>query len=126
MTTKPQRPASCLPHEREAGRRLIVALDDDVLEQIAEAGLDRALVTAVDLEIVGDGTLLPDVAVGVHEDHAGGVAELRAAGRRAPRARRGGLRRPPAPVPSCGSHGRAARARRAPPSVPLRVRPSAN
>ena len=49
-----------LAHQRQAGRRLIVPLDDDVLQQVAEAGFDRALVAAIDLEVVGDGALLPD------------------------------------------------------------------
>ena len=41
-----------------AGGRLIVAIDDDVLQQIAEAGLDRPLEAAVDdVEVVGDGAL---------------------------------------------------------------------
>ena len=67
-----------LAHERQAGRRLVVALDDDVLQQVAEAGLDGALVAAVDVEVVGDGALLADVSVGLHEHHPRGVAELAA------------------------------------------------
>ena len=56
-------------------------LDDDVLQQIAETGLDRALVAGIDLEIVGNRTLLSDVAVGLYQHHACGVAELGAARR---------------------------------------------
>ena len=70
-----------LANERQPGRRLVVPLDDDVLQQIAEAGLDRALVAAVDVEIVGHGALLPDVSVGLHEHHPRRVAEVAAAGR---------------------------------------------
>ena len=69
-----------LAHERQARSRLIVPLDDHVLEQVAETGFDRALVAAVDLEIVGHRALLTDVAVGLHEHHPGGVAEIRTAG----------------------------------------------
>ena len=43
-----------LAGERKARGRLLVRLHDDVLEQIAEAGLDRPLVAPVDLEVVGD------------------------------------------------------------------------
>ena len=49
-------------------------LDDDVLEQIAEAGLDGALVAGLDLEVVGDRALLVDLAVGLHEHGARRVA----------------------------------------------------
>ena len=69
-----------LPHERQAGRRLIVAFDDHVLEQIAQARLDRALVATVDLEIVRNRALLPDMAVGLHEHHPCGITEVRTAG----------------------------------------------
>ena len=50
--------------------RLIVALDDHVLQQVAEARLDGALVAAVDLDVVGDGAELPHLAVGLHQHHA--------------------------------------------------------
>ena len=70
-----------LADERQARRRLLVALDDDVLQQVAEAGFDRALVAAVDVEVVGHRALLADVAVGLHEHHARRVAELGAARR---------------------------------------------
>jgi hypothetical protein len=69
-----------LANDREAGRGLVVALDDDVLEQIAEARLDRALVATVHVEVVGDRALLANVAVRLHEHHARRITELRAAG----------------------------------------------
>ena len=69
-----------LPDERQPRGRLIVPLDDDVLQQIAQARLDRALVAAVDLEIVGDRALLPDAAVGLHQHHPGRITEVRPAG----------------------------------------------
>src|SRR6185503_9808163 len=73
-------PRVVLAHQRQAGGGLLVPLDDDVLEQLAEARLHRALVAPVDVEVVGDGALLPDVAVGLHEHHARRVAELAARG----------------------------------------------
>ena len=68
--------AACLrlANHLEAGRRVLRELDDDVLEQIAEAGFDGALVAGVDLEIVGDGALLIDLAVGLREDGSGRIA----------------------------------------------------
>ena len=68
-----------LAHERQPGRRLIVALDDDVLQQVAEARFHRTLVAAVHVEVVGHRALLADVAVGLHQHHARGIAELGAA-----------------------------------------------
>ena len=55
-------------------------LDDDVLKQIAEAGLDRPLEPGVDLEVVGDRTLLRHAAVGLREHVARGVAVSGAGG----------------------------------------------
>ena len=69
-----------LSNERQARSRLIVPLDDHVLEQVAETGFDRALVSAVDLEIVGNRALLTDMPVGLHEHHPGGITEVRTAG----------------------------------------------
>ncbi len=69
-----------LAHQRQSGGRLVVAFDDHVLQQFAEARLDRALVAAVDVEIIGDGALLADVTVGLDEHHASSVAELAARG----------------------------------------------
>ena len=68
-----------LTDERQPGGRLVVALDNDVLQQVAQAGLDGSLVPAVDFEEVRHRALLPDMAVGLHEHHARGVAELTAA-----------------------------------------------
>ena len=44
VTRKPQRPAPRFAHQLEAGGRMLRPLDDHMLEQIAEAGFDRALV----------------------------------------------------------------------------------
>ena len=57
-----------------------MAFDDHVLQQIAEARFDRALVPAVDFEIVRNRALLADMAIGLHQHHPRGVAELGAAG----------------------------------------------
>src|SRR5262245_61343019 len=62
--------------QRESGGGLIVAIDDHVLEQLTEAGLDGALIAAVDLEIVGHGALLTNMTVGLHQHRARGVAEI--------------------------------------------------
>ena len=58
-----------------------MTLDDNVLEQFAETGFDRALVAAIDINVVSDRALLADVAVGLHEHHPGGIAEVGAARR---------------------------------------------
>ena len=50
-------------------------LHDHVLEEIAEARLDGALVARLDLEVVRDGTLLIDRAVGLREHRARRVPE---------------------------------------------------
>ena len=55
-------------------------LDDDVLKQIAEAGLDGALESGFDLEIVGHRALLRHLAVGLRQHGAGGVAVSGAGG----------------------------------------------
>ena len=68
-----------LPHEREARGGVAVVLDDDMLQEIAEAGFCGALVAALDLEIIGNGTLLVDLAVGPHQNHPSRVTESRAA-----------------------------------------------
>jgi predicted RNA-binding protein YlxR (DUF448 family) len=69
-----------LANQREAGRSLIVTLDDDVLEQIAKTRFDRAFVAAVHLEIVGNGALLADMAVGLNEHHACRIAKFTTCG----------------------------------------------
>ena len=63
-------------HQRQTGLRLVVALDDDVLEEIAKTRLHSTLVASVDIEIVGDGTQLTHPAVGLDEHHTGRIAEL--------------------------------------------------
>ncbi len=85
-----------LADQSEAARRLVVAFDDDMLQQIAKTGLDRALVAAVDVEVVGDSTLLADFPVRLDEHHTRRVAEFPARGlelhqRRQPRLAAGEL-----------------------------------
>ena len=100
-----------LAHQLEAGGRVLGPLDDDVLEQIAEAGFDRALVPGLDLEVIGDRALLADLAVGLREHGA----------RARRRTRRGRLRAPRAT--SAAPRGRRARARaRAPTARATRAR----
>ena len=66
--------------EAQSCRSLLVGADDNVLEEIAETGFDRALVAAVDLEIVGHRPDLADIAIGLGEDQPGAVAVLGACG----------------------------------------------
>src|SRR5437868_6106852 len=49
-------------------------LDNDVLEQVAEIRIDRALVTRLDFEVVRERALLTHFAVGLREDRARRVA----------------------------------------------------
>ena len=69
-------PCVVFTDESQTGRGLIMALHDDVLEEVAQAGFHGTFVTPVDIEVVGHGALLSDLAVGLHEDHSGRVAEF--------------------------------------------------
>ena len=62
-------------HQLEAGVRLAVAIDDHVLQQLAEHGLHRPLETGVDVEVVGERAVLPDRVVGAGQEHPRAVAE---------------------------------------------------
>ncbi len=73
-------PGVALLGEAQTCRSLLVRADDNVLEKIAETGFDRALVAAVDLEIVGHRPDLADIAIGFGEDQPGAVAVLGARG----------------------------------------------
>ena len=66
--------------EAQSGRRFLMGPHDDVLEKVAETGLDRTLVAAVDLEIVGHGAHLADVAVRLGKHHPCAVAVFGAGG----------------------------------------------
>ena len=87
-----------LANQIEPGLRLLVRRHDDVLEQIAEAGFDGALVLRLDFEIIGDRALLTDVPVGLRQHHAGGVGIAGARLLRDPSATRDGRTVPPAPA----------------------------
>ena len=50
--------------------------DDDVLQQVAEIGFDRALEAGFDLEVVGERATLSDLAVRLREDGTRRVAVL--------------------------------------------------
>jgi hypothetical protein len=54
-----------LTNELEAGDRLVVALHNDVLQQIAEARFNRSVVAAVDFQVIRNRALLAYVAVGL-------------------------------------------------------------
>ena len=80
-TTNPQRPALALG-QRAPARSCDVAraIDEHVLEQIAEQRVDRALERALDVEVIGDGAVLTQRRAGLGEQEARRVAERRAAG----------------------------------------------
>ena len=59
-----------LANQLQAGRHVLEPLDQHVLQQVAEARLDRALVLRLDLDEVRQRAHLPDLAVGVDEHHA--------------------------------------------------------
>ena len=106
--TNPQRPALCAREPARGRRPPDRAVDDDVLEQIAEARLDGALVAAVDLEVVGDRRPAGrprSLACASTSPRA--RRRTRRGWRRAPRATPAG---PRAPARSC-SRARTARAR---------------
>ncbi len=64
-----------LAYQPEARSGVLGALDHDVLQQVAEAGFNRALRAAgFDLEIIGDRALLVDLAVGLDQNRARRVA----------------------------------------------------
>ncbi len=67
--------------EPQARFRVIVGRHHDVLEDVAEAGLDRPLVAGVHLEKVGNRTQVRHVTGGFGQDKAGAVAIFRARGR---------------------------------------------
>src|SRR5688500_18752126 len=66
-----------LPNQLQAGRYMLEALDNDVLQQVAQARFDGALVTRLDLDEVRQRAHLVDLAVGAHQHHARGVGEAR-------------------------------------------------
>ena len=64
-----------LANQRQAGGRVLVPAHDDVLQQVAQTGLDRPLVLRRDIEDVRKRAHLPDPAIGLNQDHARRVAE---------------------------------------------------
>ncbi len=63
-----------LAHQREAVRRRFRLLDDDVLEEIAEVGLYRALVARFNIEVIGERALLMDPAVRLGQHRTSRIA----------------------------------------------------
>ena len=59
-----------LSNQVEAGLGLTVRRHNDVLQQVAQARFDRALVLRLDVEIIRHRTLLAHVAVGLRQHHA--------------------------------------------------------
>ena len=107
-TLKPQRPASSWRIEpRGPPTTCSMPLDQHVLQQLAEARLDGALVARLDLDEVGERAHLPDAAVGVARAPCGRHRRSRRDARPAPRASAGA---PSVPASSC-SRDRTSRAR---------------
>ena len=57
-----------------------MAVDEHVLQQLAEQRIDGALVGALDHEVIGNRAVLPDGIARLGEQKPRGVAERRAAG----------------------------------------------
>src|SRR3954471_17975682 len=66
--------STCFAHQLESGRGMLRTFDDDVLEEIAQARFDGALVPWFDVEVIGNRALLIDLAVRLDEDRARVVA----------------------------------------------------
>ena len=67
-------------HQAEPCGRMLRVFDDDVLEQVREAGLDCPLVPVIHFEVVRDRALLRDLAVGLRQQRARGVSVAGAGG----------------------------------------------
>ena len=67
-----------LANQLQPGRHVIESLDQHVLQQIAQAGLDGALVARLDLDEVCQRTHLTDATVGADQHEPCGVGETRA------------------------------------------------
>ena len=65
--------------ERERVRHVPRAIDDDVLQEVAQERVDRALERTFDLEMVGDGAVRRDRPAGFGEQEPRAVPERRAA-----------------------------------------------
>jgi len=75
--TRDQEPATAgvgFADDLEARGRVLRTFDHHVLQQIAETRLDRALVAGFDFEVIGDGALLVDLAVGLRQHRTRRVA----------------------------------------------------
>ena len=79
-TTKPHRPALRSASRLKAAGHIRRPIDDHVLQEIAHEGVDGALERSIDLQVIGDGAVRPDVFAAVAQDEARGVAEGGAAG----------------------------------------------
>ena len=72
---KPQRPAFSWRISFKPADTCSRRSTTHVLEQVAQARFDGALVLRLHLEEVGEGAHLADLAVGVDQDHARGIGE---------------------------------------------------
>src|SRR5579872_1808901 len=73
-------PRSALARELQPGGGIVVCADDDVLKQIAERRVDRALVFASHVDVVGDRPQMGQRSAGFGQDDARAFAVLGAGG----------------------------------------------
>jgi len=62
-----------LAHQAQAGLRVLVGLDDHVLQEIAEQRFGGALVATIDVEVIGNGAVLSNRAIRLCEHDASGI-----------------------------------------------------
>src|SRR4029079_4235882 len=73
-----EEPASAgtgLPNDVKPGRRKFWALDNHVLQKVAQVRFDGQFVASVDFQIVGNRPLLVDLSVGLRENGAWRIAK---------------------------------------------------
>src|SRR5215471_21301190 len=76
--TRNHKPAAAgigLANDRKTRRGVFRTLDDYVLKQLGEAGVDGSLVSGIDVEVVGHSAFLIHVAVRADEHRTGRIAE---------------------------------------------------
>ena len=118
-TRKPQRPGRPLADERQSADGVVVPGHDDDLQQIAERGFDRALGAGIDVEVIGDRSVMRESGCRHSTEGAAPLRRTRHASLRAPRATAAGPHCRPGPARACGRRARATRARCAPSRAPI-------
>ena len=69
-----------LSHQFEPVHRVVAVLNNDVLKEVAEIGLDGTLITRLNFEIVRQRAMRRDTAIGLVQQRTRGVAILGAPG----------------------------------------------